>query len=486
MNQIRATVLALALVGTGCGTGGSWSSEGFTQSTFGWKATYAAGQSSLLGADWRVDNWERGADGRYVEKTGSGFTMGSGEEDYLFDLKLAHVPDDAAIWIKTRSLSDADAKKSLEVLTDAYLHAGSSARPLVEMGYDAKAVTNRFETSVGSNRALVVSLDAHARGERSTELRRIDLIVLKFNYARLESTSDATPASGTAGPLPQGHSKISTALMMIGYVNTASRFDLSRGDLDKLVTRLSWSPLPSRPRGAAPGDEEEGDSRWTATGYEQRRFGWKLSYPPGKKAFVGADWRLQEGADTEGSGYKGRVDLSFENIHNNAFIWTDTTPLAADETTKDLDVLFENYVGRLSEVGFGGHAVISSREEITVGGYPAVSAIVEREPTPAEREGRVRTNATKLRLVVTKFDYVERPRQPGVPGERGVAFMVIGYANDSKRFADSIEEFARFVGRLSWPPPAPGLGGKPSAPTPGAPQKPPAKPVDPNQPTVET
>ena len=475
---MRGRWLVVALAVAGCGTGGAWSNDGFSQTTYGWKASYPPGASALLGADWRVDNWGKNPDGTYAEKTGPGFTIGV--DEFLYDLKLAHVPDEGVIWVKTRTLAEPDARKSLEMLSDGFLR-GRGAGSLAGLGFSAPAVTARRETSLGGRRALAVSLNAQVKSTPDGERRRIDLLVTKYEYELPDTQSSAAPtldpATGPATPAKSGRSHFATAFMVIGYVNAASRFDAARGDLDKLVARLTWSPTAGHAAEPPPTPEDEGESRWTATGFEQRRYGWKASYAPGNQDFVSADWRLQEGSAQ--SGYTGSADLSFENIHDNGFIWTDTSALSMDEATKDLDVLFESYVGRLAQVGFGGKAVIASREEIKLGAYPAVSAIVEREPTAAEREGRIKTIATQLRIVVTKFDYVERPQHAGAAGDRRVALMVIGYANDSSRFADGLEDFVHFLGRLSWPPPPP--GSKP-APQPRAP----SKPADPNQPTLET
>ena len=487
--------LILALAAAGFGTGGAWSNEGFSQTTYGWKASYPSGASSLLGDDWRLDNWERqpsttpgDSSSTYGEKTGPGYTVshGEGAAQYLYDLKFVHASDQGAIWIKTSPLEAGDARKSLETLTEGYLRAKhDSAVSLAGLGFSVTAVTDRTETRLGGRRALAVSLNASVTSAPEGEPRRIDLLLTKYDY----SWTDMTPTTSTDGVGPpsttRSVTRVGTAFMVIGYVNTASRFDAARGDLDKLVARLSWSPSPSG--GASPQTpatpEEEGESHWTATGFEQRRYGWKAAYSSGGHDFVSADWRLHEGSAR--SGYTGSADLSFENVHNNGFIWTDTSTLSMDEATKDLDVLFENYVGRLSELGFGGHAVISSRDTIKLGPHAAVSATIQREPTAAEREGRTKTIATQLRIVVTKFEYLERPERPGLASERRVAFMVVGYANDSSRFDGSLEEFARFLGRITWPSSPTAPGGKPAS-KPDAPPGSPAKPVDPNQPTVET
>jgi hypothetical protein len=501
---IRKLWLVVALAVAGCGTGGAWSKDGFSQETYKWKASYPPGQTALLGADWRVDNWDRRTENSpggnpttsFSEKTGPGFTVdfeedgnGDGKIDehekgrqYLYDLKLAHVPDDGVIWIKTRTLSEGDVRKSLELLTERYLHSERLTTSLLGLGYEMTAVTNRAETRLGPHRALAVSLEAKLNSVDRGELRRIDLLVTKYEYELPAVASSTSQGSETGSKPKPPAARFATAFMVIGYVNTASRFSAARGDLDQLVARLSWQPGQNGAgRILPPAADEEGDSRWTATGFEQRRYGWKAGYAEGTGHFVSADWRLREG--TGESGYTGRADLRFENLHNNGFIWTDTATLSIDEATKDLDVLFENYVGHLAQVGFGGRAVIGSREEIKLGPYSAVSATLEREPTAPEREGRVKTIATKIRLVVTKFEYLERPKRAGVTGERCVAFMVVGYANDSVRFDGGLEDFARFLGRTTWP--SQPAGGNPVQPAIKAPS-PPAKPLDPNQPKIET
>jgi hypothetical protein len=483
----RCFVLAALATIAGCGTGGAWSADGFSQTTYGWKASYEQGQHSLLGDRWRVDNWERKPDGSYGEKTGPGFTVDARAEGevggyYLYDLKLAHLGDDGVIWLKTDVLAEADAKKSLDVLADGYLHASRVTDSLHGLGFATSSVVSRAGTRLGTNRALAVSLLATPLSSPGGEAVRIDLVLMKYEYLLPD-----TPGTGVSGAGPGPGSppprRSATAFMVVGYSNDATNFDASRSDLDKLIAQLTWSPSPKKKSDAAAegADDNEAESCWTETGFEQRRYGWKAAFAPGQKSLVSVDWRLLESAAAGESGYKGRADLSFDNIHNNGFVWTDTTTLDAEAATKDLDVLFDNYVGRLSEVGFGGHAVISSREEISLGPNVAVSATIEREPTDAEREGRVKTNATKLRLVVTKFGYFERPAKASAKRVRAVAFMVVGYANDSKRFESGLEDFARFLGRFTWPTTSPA---SPSS-KPESPQKP-IKLRDPNQPETET
>lgn len=517
--MIRKLWLVVALAVAGCGTGGAWSKDGFAQKTYGWKASYQPGTTALLGASWRVDNWDQ-PDGAGAmsdnlgdasvtpsgEKTGPGFTIdydddanGDGKIDanesgrkFLYDLKLAHVPDEGVIWVKTRTLSDGDVRKSLELLSESYLRSGHPSVSISGVGYSPTAVVNRTETRLGPYRALAVSLEAQAPSSRNKELRRIDLFFAKYEY-QLDEPPKVTSSSGPE-TAPPGASEyephFAVAFVVIGYVNTASRFDGSRGDLDQLLARMHWPQPPRHEPGVRHPrltPEEEGESRWSADGFEQLRYGWKASRVEAGKDFVSSSWRLREGAPAAGgSGYTGSSDLSFENVHNNGFIWTDTTTLSSDEATKDLDVLFENYVGHLSEVGFGGHAVMGAREELKLGPHLAVSATVEREPTAAEREGRVKTIATKLRLVVTKYEFVQQSKRPGVAGERHAAFMVIGYANDSTRFDAGLEDFVRFLGRISWPSVQRAQPGGGPARQSVRPSRPPAKPLDPNQPKIET
>jgi hypothetical protein len=483
----RGLVVAALAALAGCGTGGAWSADGFSQTTYGWKASYAPGQGSLLGDQWRVDNWELRSDGSYGEKAGPGFTSNEHAEGevgayYLYDLKLAHKGDDGVIWLKTHMLAEADAKKSLEVLVDSYLHAAREIDSLHGLGLAPRSIVSRAGTRLGANRALAVSLMATPVSSPGAEPVRIDLILTKFDYLLPDAPGTSTGAGPSIGTPPSR--RTATAFMVVGYSNDATAFDSSRDDLDKLVARLTWSPSPKKVDAAGDAaDDGDAESCWTETGFEQRRYGWKAAFAPGQNTLVSADWRLLESDAAGASGYKGRPDLSFDNVHNNGFVWTETITLDADEATKDLDVLFDNYVGRLAEViGFKGQGVISSREEISLGPNIAVSATIERQPTTDEREGRVKTNATKLRLVVTKFSYLERPAKAGARRSRAVAFMVVGYGNDSKRFDSGLEDFARFLGRFTWPAPSsPTPAGKPDAP-----RKPPAKLHDPNQPETET
>src|SRR5262249_55796348 len=146
------------------------------------------------------------------------------------------------IWIKTRTLSEGDVRKSLELLTERYLHSEHLTTSLLGLGYSMTAVTNRAETRLGPHRALAVSLEAKMNSVDSGELRRIDLLVTKYEY-KLPVVTSSTPQGAGAGSGPKPPSaRFATAFMVIGYVNTASSFASSRGELDRLVARLSWQP----------------------------------------------------------------------------------------------------------------------------------------------------------------------------------------------------------------------------------------------------
>jgi hypothetical protein len=264
---------------------------------------------------------------------------------------------------------------------------------------------------------------------------------------------------------------------------------------------------------------------WSANGFEQEKFGWKADYPAGQTALMGPDWRLDNWekdvngrlAEKTGDGYvavedlnhdgeisfdEQRVvvfDLKFNNVHNNGVVWVQTRTLEEQAAAKDLDVLLENYVKHsVGHVATNVRAVFSTRTDVKLGKYSAVSALVELRPSrESPPEEGTKELFRKLHVVLTRFDYLG-PAPASTQGATGpgsieqptarsryTAMLVIAYANDSDRFDASLPDFAKLLAQVQLPDPppeSPKKGAKKAAAgNPTSPAPPPAK-----APAVET
>jgi hypothetical protein len=272
---------------------------------------------------------------------------------------------------------------------------------------------------------------------------------------------------------------------------------------------------------------------WSGRGFQQKTYGWRADYPAGQAKLLGPDWQLDNWQNENGqlvakSGERyvavreedenrdGTIDaserkqvfiydLKFVNAHNNGVIWVQTHPLHDFNADKDLDVMLRNYADSLSGTGlyeegsvFGLRATkarsfttfVNDQRETRLGPHRALSASIELAETERLRDDPSR-RASKLRIVLTKFEYLVRLAAPAgttqvdvpAPGDnqgtsswkKQTAVMLVGYANDVEHFDAGLQDFEAFTSRLDWP------AVLPSAP---APAPPPGRALPQNAPPV--
>lgn len=291
------TVL-LGLGGAGCaGAGGAWSTAGFEQKAYGWKAKYAPGtRGKLLGEPWRLDNWEPGMDGTTLEqKRGDQYDAkvwvdenDDGKMDFgetstkpLFDLKLTNTRDNGFIWVATRELSPGMASKDLDVLLNdfgASLLAGGNGS--LAGGKLLGFVTTKKETRLGSRAAIseVVELASPDMVKADPQARtgKMLLVLSRFTYAEPIPTSTPTTettenldgsTTQTASPYTPKPRK-RTGVLLLGYFNDMAHFHDHLKAFDDFLGRIAWMPpsdappkVPASPAPANPAPAEESSAQ---------------------------------------------------------------------------------------------------------------------------------------------------------------------------------------------------------------------------------
>jgi hypothetical protein len=279
----KIAVLALAVVAlaAGCaeGSGNVWSHQGFEQKTYGWKATFPAGQKDLVGPDWRLDNWTPRGDGTYDEKQGPNYVAEVRHDDdgdgvigqdevkrtFFYDLRFTNVRNNGVIWVQTTTISAGDAGKDLDVLLEN--HSSSIAfsggtvmvlpsATLSDFGLFRTIISDRTEIELGDHPALSASIRRELAADKSAAgpkaiIPTTRVVLTKFDYIDAVSHRPrAEAARWSNGPPPPAWApQRRTALMFVGYSNDSERFDAGLADFAKFLGRLSL-PRALGPRAA--------------------------------------------------------------------------------------------------------------------------------------------------------------------------------------------------------------------------------------------
>jgi hypothetical protein len=277
LGKLALVLLVGALGGCATGSGGAWDATGYTQKTYGWTAQYPKGEPALLDANWRLDNWTRNDDGSYDEKTSGKYTVlveqdedrdgrisqGEMHQMPLYDLKFTSATDNGVVWVQTRPVLDWDAQKDLDVLVENFADS-LAGTGLYEQGtvYGTTTVKTRSfttfvkdkqEMKVGPHQGLSAVIEVaeseRLRADPAYRSAKIRLVITKFKYRVevLPASVDSTTNAVVSNAVYEDH----TAIMLVGYVNDAQRFDAEVPAFETLVSLLRW-PHPMLWHGAKP------------------------------------------------------------------------------------------------------------------------------------------------------------------------------------------------------------------------------------------
>jgi hypothetical protein len=277
---VRASAIWLALAAAlgGCAahsSGGTWSAAGYENKTFAWRFTYPPGKPELLGAEWRLDNWEQTREGAWKQKRGVGYTAiidenGDGRLDdderanpvFLDDLKFANVRNNASIWLKARRLHSDEESKDLDVLLENYVAELTSG--FFSTWREHRAVlSTRSDITLAGQPAVSALVELRPRrkeepDERTTaRFAKLHLVMAKFDYlgpAPMVRRSVSHGRGVDPAPLVPGPRPRHKAVLVIGYINDNERFDSSLPDVAKLLGRIELPRLA--PAGGPPAPAE--------------------------------------------------------------------------------------------------------------------------------------------------------------------------------------------------------------------------------------
>lgn len=264
----------------GCAsTSGVIGPQGYQQSVVKYQVDYLdADKQSFLPDDWALDNYTRDTDGEWSEKTGKEYQAtreldedGDGDispseknKESIFDLRFVNQRDGAVIWLKVHPLAFADSKRELEVILDNYAD-GLAGAGLFEQSslfglrtdkerHYTTFVEKKVSTNIGPVGAILglieiaevekLRLDATHRDSKA------ELLFAKVRYR--EPLNWTQTARWPVETVKEKRFQVRTGLLVIGYYDSASRFDSHLADFNGLLARIQIPAKAIPPGNARP------------------------------------------------------------------------------------------------------------------------------------------------------------------------------------------------------------------------------------------
>jgi hypothetical protein len=250
-------------------TAGVLSAAGYSQETYHYRIGYRdVGQKIFITPDWQLDNYYldpkfntlKPKGGPNYEATREFDADGDGvisdfekTEEFIYDLRFTHAKDDGIIWVKAHPVAASDARRDLEVELGDYAD-GMAGTGLYAQGnlFNLEKVKARtYTTFVTSKHPVTVGPLSGIVGEielADTERLRIDskyrsgkVKVLLARFVTQPAPRGRATMNRPASSV-QSSSSMVPALLIVGYYNTAAKFDEHVKDFDLLLGQLSLSP----------------------------------------------------------------------------------------------------------------------------------------------------------------------------------------------------------------------------------------------------
>jgi hypothetical protein len=281
-----AAALVFVAASSGCipVTPGVLGATGFNQPVYGYHIDYTKPEAqSFLGPDWRVDNfvwnetmgaWKPKDGPNYVavreldEDDDGKITSTEKHEEPIYDLRLTNVHDDGVIWVKAHPLAYQDAGRDLDVElngyadslsgTGAYYQGSVFAVVHVKSRQFTTFVVDQEKRSVAGLAGLIATVEvaetARLQLEATHRDSKIRVFLSKIRYVhRLPIDANGRPSSTrwTTVPCTKGETDNDceqlVGLLVVGYVNAASRFDQHIPEYESFLSKVSQGSAPPHP-----------------------------------------------------------------------------------------------------------------------------------------------------------------------------------------------------------------------------------------------
>jgi hypothetical protein len=248
---------------------GQFGATAYLQSDYGYKVAYSdpAGKS-FAGGDWALDNYFVDEMGDLKPKKGNNYEAkrefdedGDGQisssetsQENIYDLRLLNRRDNGVIWVKAHPLLPADAHRDLEVTLNDYadglagagLYAQSNLFSVerVHERHFTTFVTAKSQVTLGDVPGLAGTVELaeveKLRLDPSFRSAKVRVVLAKFYFYDCGSHFGRHPWPTVSH---DGSSCFQRpGLLVVGYYNTADRFDEDLPEFEHIIRRISFSP----------------------------------------------------------------------------------------------------------------------------------------------------------------------------------------------------------------------------------------------------
>lgn len=247
MHRIAALILIVVASSACAGTTVGFDSTGFRSTQNHYRIPYKQGSKSLLGPEWRVENFRHDDQGNPVELIEGGTNEGTLEWRYsdgvvrqasttIYDLDLSHSTN-AAIWVRVIPIPQHLRRKQLDVLSENYVNNLTGS---VETGYFSdRPPTRRVATKIIESEAIgllgsrahivrfdMVDLDQLELDENAPRTRaEIVLVKTRFRKAIKDGPVFDVPA-----------------YLLLGYSNDEAAFEEHIGTFRRFAQSIELVP----------------------------------------------------------------------------------------------------------------------------------------------------------------------------------------------------------------------------------------------------
>ena len=252
---------------------GLFRKDGFHSARYGFTVCFLYPKHKLFLNHWFIDNFTYDATtGELAPKTGKlymGVRLVDRDNDgnlerekvYLFDLKLNHRKTNGVIWIQTFELQPGDEGKELRVLLGNYVSSLSGTGLYAEGNIYSILKYKQKKYAAVIKQSAMESLAGYSAQAALIQIYNIDQFkvdpkhrgsMLKVYLMKLKYY-----ASGDK-------KNLKTALMLVGYHNTADQFDRYLGDFALFLKNFRFANKPCSRRQACLRVNGRGSVRSTA------------------------------------------------------------------------------------------------------------------------------------------------------------------------------------------------------------------------------